>query len=363
LAVAVVGVLVSRFLPSSGVQPVAIVAAVVGGLVGVGRTVGRTLFWHSAPFGRLHLHTEDNPLGQVADMISWLRGWAPRVPPGRTGHDRQPILLVIDDLDRCSAERVVKILETVHTILRQPLDRSRSRRRKQARLFVLVLADGHWVRQSFASQFADFQNPGAATRDLGSDFMQKVFDHVVLVPELFAEQVSAYLDSVVTERTDGVRVSPDRNIVAGRNDEAVPPESQAPPDAASPIRDQERQQIDRVLQEATAEATAARSQHLLHTYESLMPSNPRMIKRIANALGMLRAVQTHVGHIEDNDAMARAAILLVRFPVLAARLRLDDLLNATDPCWDLPGVQDVLGKCSLVSLARCLGRADPPSLD
>jgi hypothetical protein len=61
--------------------------------------------------------------------------------------------------------------------------------------------------------------------------------------------------------------------------------------------------------------------------------------------------------------MARAAILLVRFPTLAARLRLDELPYGTDPCWHLPAVRDVLGVCSLESLARCLGRADPPSAD
>jgi KAP family P-loop domain len=371
LAVALVGGLVSTFFPSSWVswvQTVAAVAAVIGGLVGVGQVVGRTLFWHSAPFGRLHLHTEDNPLGQVADMIGWLRGWAPRVSPCRTGQDRRrPILLVIDDLDRCPAERVVKILETVHTILRQPPARSRPRRREPARLFVLVLADGRWVRQAYASRFAEFQNPGSVTRDLGSDFAQKVFDHVVLVPDLFAEQVSAYLDGMVGARTDsttdGLEVSPDRNTVRTGNNDASPREDRAPTDAAPPVRDQEREQIDRVRQEATAAATDVRSDHLLHTYAGLMPANPRMIKRIANALGMLRAIRTHVQHTEDDDAMARAAILLVRFPVLAARLRLDDLSNGTDPCWHLPCVRDVLGGRSLESLARCLGRADPPSAD
>jgi hypothetical protein len=364
LAVALAGALVSRLLPSSWVQTGVTIAAATLGLVGIGQVIGRTLFWHSAPFGRLHLHTENNPLGQVADMISWLRGWAPRVSPGR---DRQPILLVIDDLDRCPAERVVKILETVHTILRQPQDRSRSRRRKRARLFVLVLADGHWVRQAFAAQFPEFENLGSATRDLGSDFTQKVFDHVVLVPDLFAEQVSAYLDGVLKARTDGAAdglgVSPDRTTTRTGNDNTGPQEGQVLPGAASPVRDQESLQIDRVLQEATAAAAAVRSDHLLHTYAGLMPANPRMIKRIANAWGMLRAVQTHVGHIEDDDAMARAAILLIRFPVLAARLRLDELLNSLDPCWALPGPRDVLGKCSLESLARCLGRADPPSMD
>ena len=371
LAVALGAGLVSALLSPSWVQTVVAITAAIGALVGIGQTLGRTLFWHSAPFGQLHLHTEDNPLGQVADMISWLRGWTPRVPPGRAGHDRRkPILLVIDDLDRCPAERVVKILETVHTILRQPPARGRPRRREPARLFVLVLADGHWVRQAFTSQYAEFQNPGSATRDPGSDFTLKVFDHVVLVPDLSAEQVSAYLDDVVEATPDGPAdgatagpgVSPNR-IAVQTGDDAGPRQARTPADVTPYIRDEERARIDRVRQDATAAATDVRSDHLLHTYASLMPANPRMIKRIANALGMLEAVRLHVGHTEDDDAMARAAILLVRFPVLAARLRLDDLVNRTDTCWKLPGVRDVLDGCSVEALARCLGRANPLSAD
>jgi KAP family P-loop domain/WD domain, G-beta repeat len=349
LGVALGGGLLSRLLPSSWAQA-GFAAAAVLGLVGFGQVLGRTLFWYSAPFGRLHLHTEDNPLGQVAHMVSWLRGWAPQVPAGQGGQDRRPILLVIDDLDRCPAERVVKILETMHTILRQPRVRTRPRRLGPARLFVLVLADGRWVRQAFAAQFADFQYPESVTRDLGSDFTQKVFDHIVLVPDLSAEQISAYLDGVVRERTDGAAVG---NAGPRKEDDARPGTSM-------PVGDQERVQVDRVREEATAAATRVRSDHLLHTYASLMPANPRMIKRIANALGMLLAVRRHVQHTENDDAMARAAILLIRFPELAARLRLDDVLNGEDPCWELPSVQAVLGGRSLESLAQCLGRADPP---
>ncbi|MGH3622541.1 MAG: P-loop NTPase fold protein, partial [Sciscionella sp.] len=51
LAVALVGGLVNTVFPSLWVQTVAAVAAVIGGLVGIGQVVGRTLFWHSAPFG------------------------------------------------------------------------------------------------------------------------------------------------------------------------------------------------------------------------------------------------------------------------------------------------------------------------
>jgi hypothetical protein len=110
----------------------------------------------------------------------------------------------------------------------------------------------------------EFENPGSGTRDLGSEFTQKVFD------------------------------------------QADPREDQALPEATPPVHDQASMQIDRVRQEATAAATNVRSHHLLHTYAGLLPANPRMIKRVANALGMLEAVRIHGQHAEDDDAMARA---------------------------------------------------------
>jgi KAP-like P-loop domain-containing protein len=367
LAMVVVGLVLHLTVASSWVQTAGVVAAAVGGLVTVGQMIGRTLFWHSAPFGQLHLRTEDNPLGQVADMIGWLRHWAPRARARQAGpRRRRPILLVIDDLDRCPAERVVKILETTHTILRHPPGRNRlPRRREPARLFVLVLADGRWVRQAFASRFAEFEGLGSTTHDLGSDFTQKLFDHVVLVPDVFARQVSPYLDRVVGARIDGAAdrsgMPAEPSTQAG--DDGGSQEDRASGDTGRPARDQDRAEIEQVRREGTAEETDRRSDHLLHTYADLMPPNPRMIKRIANALGMLSAIRTHVGHAEDDDTMARAAILLIRFPVLATRLRIDDQLGGTDPCWRLPPVRNVLGGRRLDSLARCLGRADPPDPD
>ncbi|PPK62738.1 P-loop NTPase fold protein [Actinokineospora auranticolor] len=330
LAVAAGGTLLNTLLPESWMRIAVTVLAAAGGLLGAGLVVGRTLFWHSAPFGRLHLHTEDNPLGQVADMVAWLRRWTPRAGAGR-----RPVLLVIDDLDRCPADRVVRILETVHTILRQPVRRGR---RELARLFVLVLADGRWITKAFTSRYAEFGDPGNQTRDLGSDFAQKVFDHVVHVPDLSRAQLSTYLDDVLAART-----APTTGV------KPQPRQQPAPPPA------QEQEQLVHARREATAEVLQARGDHLLHTYADLVPPNPRMIKRIANALGMLLAVQIHVRHAEDDDALARAAILLVRFPLLAARLR-HDPLDDKDPCWDLSGVRDVLGEHDLTSLARCLGR-------
>ncbi|MGL5825374.1 MAG: P-loop NTPase fold protein, partial [Nocardioides sp.] len=123
---------------------------------------------------------------------------------------RRPILLVIDDLDRCPANRVVKLLETVHTLMRES-DRARrlTQWRRPASLLVVVAADGRWVRRAFSTTYADFAPLGSAVHGLGSDFIQKLFDHTVLIPALSAQQVVDYIEAVSKdESTDSSPATP-----------------------------------------------------------------------------------------------------------------------------------------------------------
>ena len=128
----------------------------------------------------------------------------------------------------------------------------------------------------------------------------------------------------------------------------------------------------RAAKAATGEATQAR-EHVLAQYAPLLPSNPRLIKRVANAWGMLMALGDHVGHQEDQDVVIRAAILMVRFPVLVDALLTDvDLpsgvvkkdiqdggsgeLPVAERLWQRSDVQAVVGDYTPRQLARCFGR-------
>ena len=360
---------------------------------------------------------------------------------------RRPILLVIDDLDRCSAERVVKLMETVHTLLREPAEtRLLPRWRQPAPLIVLALADGRWVRAAFETRYESFGALGSPVHGLGADFLQKVFDHIVLVPALAADQVQTYVDHVtgtsawaiasrivadqgpdltpthafpvpgqsvadtngqVGSPREGVGESPPISAAAAAAPDPVPaapdPAGSAPQRAERLITEAapgevhsqsvraalddttgtERERLAEAIaaRAATTEALAAFTEDLLIRYTPLMPANPRLIKRVANAFGMLLALGLHLGHHEDEDTIARAAILLVRFPTLV-----DDLLSAPDPPmldppadpnptdpsptglasrWLRRDVQQVLrradgSRLDITRIARCYGRHYAP---
>ncbi|HEY6424680.1 MAG TPA: P-loop NTPase fold protein [Pseudonocardiaceae bacterium] len=376
-------------------------------------------------------------LGYVALYVVWTAL--------RRREPRRPILLVIDDLDRCSSERVVKLMETVHTLLREPAEpRLLPGWRRPAPLIVLALADGRWVRTAFETSYESFGTLGSPVHGLGADFLQKIFDHTVLVPALAADQVQTYIDHLTgtsqwaidgrTVINQGPNLTPTQALstsgqpVVDTNGHAPAPrgevgEPEPPPTPAAmavpkpasaapepPSADSANQRAERLIDEAapgevhsqsvraaldnttgterqrlaetiaakaaTTEALSAFSEDLLTRYTPLMPANPRLVKRVANAFGMLLALGLHLGHHEDEDTIARAAIMLVRFPTLV-----DDLLSASDPPvldppadasptdpaspWLRRDVQQVLrradgSRIDIIAVARCYGRHYAP---
>jgi hypothetical protein len=94
------------------------------------------------------------------------------LPPELPVIDR--IILYIDDLDRCRADRVIEVLEAVHLLLAFPL------------FAVVVAVDPRWLRQSLLDHYprllggADADGTNARTRSLGrpatpQDYLEKIF--------------------------------------------------------------------------------------------------------------------------------------------------------------------------------------------
>ena len=308
---------------------------------------------------------------------------------------RRMVLLIIDDIDRCAADRVVRLLEAVHTVLRERnAPRFWPRLRQPAPFGVIVLASGRWVRDAFTSQYSTFDTRAsdASVHDLGADFLQKVFDHSVLVPALSPEQTEGLIHAVAGSRFYASESKPARALRtpasipevsddlfklsrddAGRTDlttaarptsgpltespntSAPDPREQGPRrEDAPPPADEMRAESGRdtatktsgTIPEAPddeASAAAARSAkddlglnaqllvtHLLTDYAEILPGNPRLIIRVASAWAMLRAVATSL-ELERDSALAKE--ILVRAAVTWVRfpVLVDELLDADSP--------------------------------
>ncbi|HMT85430.1 MAG TPA: P-loop NTPase fold protein [Arachnia sp.] len=286
---------------------------------------------------------------------------------------RRPIVLVIDDLDRCPADVTVEYLETVHTLMRagkQP--RFLTRWRASAPFVVLVPADGRWVRTAFERHYADFAGLGDQTRRLGADFLQKLFDHTVLVPELTADLTQRFVDHITDSPANDVHGAPRSATSSGGAQRRGPgPHSRSEGDRVHPGPAEPKGQASAAREAASEQVVLDKTRHLLASapYSSLLPTNPRLIRRVVNAWGMLDALKEQVNHDEAENIVVRAAVLLVRFPSMT-----DELLGNATPItvkeilandytgpWSHPDLRAVLtdDDGTLIEperLGRCLGR-------
>jgi hypothetical protein len=99
---------------------------------------------------------------------------------------RSPIIVLIDNLDRCRAEYVVEMLEGIQTILRHPQARKpMSLQRQPCPLIAFVVAaDRGWLCDSYLHAYKDFEHsahePG---RPFGLMFVDKIFDLTLHIPK------------------------------------------------------------------------------------------------------------------------------------------------------------------------------------
>jgi hypothetical protein len=294
-------------------------------------------------------------------------------------YPRRPMMVLIDDLDRCRANRVTKLIETVHTLLRHNAAPTgiASRRRTPAPLAIVVIGDGRWIRQAFVTDFEDFSALGSEVHDLGADFVQKVFDHTVLVPSLSTAQRLIFTRLATESSGRG------KDIALTGTTSSGPPDSDGSGttagDGAGPATHGPRsaETIKKIAEEqerAMSDVDIVRDQ-LLTDFANVMPANPRLIKKTVFALLMLRALKDSTQHQEDDNAVARAAILSVRFPTLASDIISDtrsaNRISGSAP-WTRPDIRELLGSGQPItvpvakhveSVARCLGRTHPFDAD
>lgn len=224
----------------------------------------------------------------------------------------RPIAVFIDDLDRCNAEFVVEILQTIQTLFRQ------------ARVLYVVAADRDWVCASYQQQYKSFSETiGEPGKSLGHLFLEKIFQLSIEVPRLTSDEKNAYWDDLINarfseklEENEAIIVQIEAELAAANTESAI-------------IRIVENYRGDPVRAEIAAAKGFQRMQaapivrereHFLSRYANLIEPNPRAMKRLLNAYGFRRGFDIQSLRKSDPDALVRWTILENRWPILADHL-------------------------------------------
>ncbi|WP_293908271.1 P-loop NTPase fold protein [Phenylobacterium sp.] len=234
---------------------------------------------------------------------------------------RRPVLVVVDDLDRCRPETIVDLVRGMQTILRSP------------RVVFLILGDRDWIERAFEARNADMAKVGGGVeQSLGARFVEKAIQMSFLLPGMGAANQSDYVRGLLERRGAPSTVNPAavklrekvREQAAARGGAAfdaaglrsqarenwaeakayaaeardlikgVVHTSDSPAQASAEVAVQ--REIAQIINEELAIHAAAAPEVEAETAKRLqplapwLPPNPRQIKRILNGVALYHAV-------------------------------------------------------------------------
>jgi hypothetical protein len=263
----------------------------------------RSLFLGSAGSAEAFVRCASDPLGQIREHFRQL-----------VTKINRPLIVFVDDLDRCRPQYVVALLENIQTLFSHP------------RVFYAIAADKRWLYVCFENVYGEFaKNIHEPGRRLGFLFLEKAFQLSVSVPPLRDEVQKAYLEYLYRGGKSEVMLNIEKEREDAKNefsgadsdDEII---AKLQTRTGNPIRDQARSEAA-VKQSASAEIEI-QTEFFLNRFAHLLEPNPRAMKRLVNAYGICRALAllsdvSLLESIEKKEQFVLWTIILLRWPSLA----------------------------------------------
>lgn len=291
---------------------------------------GRALTLTSAENASQYMIEKDSPMNAVRKSFNKLMD-----------RSKKPILVVIDDMDRCHTSYTVKLLEGVQTLF------------AHRNVAYLVAADRRWLYSCYETTYSDFsgniQEPG---KPLGAHFLEKAFDFSFPVPGISEEAKEAYWKELIgleegeIEEETNVEAGPEKLEKPEIQEEKKDPKS---PPRARPLKEKkekykeeyrknfagksveekynalkdlkknftQQQAMREVIVEESGKKEALEStEHFLRQFWQLVEPNPRAMKRLLNAYSIQMDLATLMG-LEMGEAGVRKQLVL--FTIVAMR--------------------------------------------
>ncbi|MEO8067722.1 MAG: P-loop NTPase fold protein [Flavobacteriales bacterium] len=222
----------------------------------------------------------------------------------------QPVIVFVDDVDRCDKSYVVELLEGIQTLFRD------------APVTFLIAADRKWICRSFEKHYEDFnQSVGEPTRPLGYLFLEKLFQLSVSLPPLSQGLQKEFMKALLLKAKDPAqaeKVLEAAEQAAERKLDAMPGKADVDRLIDSTTDVVEKQALQRADAKRLASVThdPAR-QHELEPFAELLEPNPRAMKRLLNAYGMQQSLHRLEDRRVPAEHLARWTIIELRWPLFA----------------------------------------------
>ena len=272
---------------------------------------------------------------------------------------RRPVMVIVDDLDRCRPDFVVDLIRGIQTLLRSP------------RVVFVILGDRDWIERAFEAHHEAMKAVDVGPEQtFGARFVEKAIQMSFILPAIGPESHRGYVRQVLIG--DRLRAAPARASLSDSETTKINdaigemlPQNDVPlvstelvekihaAVAGTPESGSEgslapsREQVARVVNERLASRVVADKSveaDVILQLERLaphFPANPRQIKRIVNAITLYYAVVTAIqGEALKptpalREQLALWVIIMTEWPktwrLLASFPDLVDILTATSP--------------------------------
>ena len=283
-------------------------------------TLSRSLVLGSARAAQTYIELRTDPLGPVRLFQKLVRTV------------RRPLVVFVDDLDRCESKYVVELLEGIQTLFRS------------APMTYVVAADRKWICSSFEKGYEEFgKTIGEPGRPLGYLFLDKIFQISAAAPQLSPEVRRAYWRGLLRSATTN---APTELEKTRKNAEREAAETVKNAYTQEELDDKISKVADDPVREQAMRAAAAKqitsteaqraTEHRLQRFADLLEPNPRSMKRLVNAYGLHQATHFLEGRSVSPEALALWTIIALRWPLLSDLLAahpqwVNDLANGKAP--------------------------------
>ena len=278
---------------------------------------------------------------------------------------RRPVMVIVDDLDRCRPDFVVDLVRGIQTLLRSP------------RVVFVILGDRDWIERAFESHHDKMKLVDVGPEQtFGARFVEKAIQMSFILPALAPDRQQAYVRQVLLGERAAPAGPPDVGSAPARAREAK--DAAAVNKVMDDLVDRQRGNplvtpalvefavsslasvvpgaaplalasatVGAFLRERLASRIATDRKveedvrHRLEPLAPYFPANPRQIKRIVNAITLYYAAAVALqrpGLVPNETFRAQLAlwvIIMTEWPkswrLLASFPELVDLLGEPDP--------------------------------